>query len=108
MPENVIKLRCQVCAGKIALDEDYYRELIGHTVACPHCQAEVPVPAHVEQSKPKIEGVHSADNTQPLGRTVGNLPASGPAGIRKCPFCNDGLGPRDRFCIKCGKKLPPG
>lgn len=108
MSENVVKLRCRACAGRIALDEDYYRELIGHTLTCPHCGAEVPVPASAEESDRNVAGMHSVATPRSVERPAGNPRAAAAAGVRKCPFCDDQVGPGDRFCVKCGNKLPPG
>jgi hypothetical protein len=106
MAERIIKFRCPACAGKIGIDEDYHRELGGKTVACPHCQTEVRIPAMPDTSQRNPRGEHGVDVTQFIEtpRRVPPVPGSGES--RTCPFCNEIIGPRDRVCIKCQNTLP--
>jgi len=108
--EKVIKILCPVCHGKIAIDEGYYKELIGKAIDCPHCTRKIIVPGNTERishqkapfedmrSTMKIELSPGANQQQ---STVQN------AETTKCPKCGATVGIRDRVCIRCETKLTP-
>ena len=110
--ENVTKIRCPYCAGKIAIEEDYYQELVGTVINCPHCGQQMIIPASVAPI-PTAAGSHSLDRTQEIKmpeewqKPFQNSPLRQQADdVRKCPYCHEEVGKRDRICISCGHKIP--
>jgi len=108
MSDHVIKIRCPYCAGKIGIDADYYQELVGKIVNCPHCSKEMIVPANSESAKSNLQGSHSLDMTQEIQMPpeVSKTVRSSPGEARHCPHCGVEVGKRDRVCISCGNRIP--
>jgi hypothetical protein len=108
MSDGVLKIRCPYCAGKIGVDSDYYQELIGKIINCPHCSKEMIIPANSESARQNLEGSHSLDRTQEIQVPPQNTHAMRqPSGeARHCPHCGVEVGKRDRVCIACGNKIP--
>jgi DNA-directed RNA polymerase subunit RPC12/RpoP len=128
--ESVTKIRCPHCGGKIGIENDYYSELVGSVISCPHCGNQMIVPVNASQAVSTTAGSHSLDRTQeiqippewnkPFQNAVPPAPAAPPrppaqaqakpaAGgeeTRRCPYCQDDVGRRDRICISCGHKIP--
>ncbi len=108
MNAPVIKFRCPYCAGKVAVDTDYYRDLVGKVVSCPHCEKAMIIPATVDTARMRTEGSHGLDRTQEiqmppaLQRTMRQAPSES----RHCPFCGVEVGRRDQVCITCGNRIP--
>jgi hypothetical protein len=108
MSETFIKIRCTACAGKIGIEEEYYRELVGRAISCPHCQAEMLVPANPAKPGETPSGAPpGVDVTQEINRpeAPSSIPKPRSGERRTCPFCGDEIGPRDRVCIRCGNTL---
>ena len=109
MSADITKIRCPHCEGKIAVEDDYYHELIGTLVSCPHCAQEMLIPAINHAGEQTASGNHSVDVTREIER---------PADTRRqviqppsdegtfCPHCGAGIGLRDRICISCGTRMP--
>ena len=108
MSDNVIKIRCPYCAGKIGVDAEYYQELVGKIVNCPHCSKEMIIPANSEVSGQNQQGSHSLDTTQEIQvpPEVSKVVRQGSSDARHCPHCGVEVGKRDRVCITCGNKIP--
>ncbi|MDI6774208.1 MAG: hypothetical protein QME60_02265 [Verrucomicrobiota bacterium] len=108
MSENVVKIRCPYCAGKIGVDANYYQELAGEIINCPHCSKEMIVPANAEGTNQNSRGSHNLDRTQEIqvfpksDRTVQNAPTE----ARHCPHCKEEVRQRNRVCITCGRQIP--
>jgi DNA-directed RNA polymerase subunit RPC12/RpoP len=120
--DNVTKIRCPHCGGKIGIEDDYYGELVGSVISCPHCGNQMIVPANAGQVTQSAAGSHSLDRTQEIqippewnkpfqhaAQAPAPQPQARPAGgdeVRRCPYCQEEVGRRDRICISCGHKIP--
>lgn len=107
--ENIIKFRCPYCSGKVAVDLEYYAELVGKVINCPHCAKEMIIPATIDPAKQNAQGIHGMDVTQEIKmpeehHTARSHPAA--EGTRHCPHCGVEVGKRDRICITCGNRIP--
>ena len=106
--ENIMKFRCPYCAGKVAVDLEYYAELVGKVINCPHCAKEMIIPATIDPAKQNAKGIHGMDVTQeikiPDTHTAPTQHTS--EGGRLCPHCGVEVGKRDRICISCGNRIP--
>lgn len=53
VPENSMIL-CEACGAALEVEEDYFREIAGETIACPQCEALIQVrPLLLPPAKPK-------------------------------------------------------
>jgi len=114
--DEVIKLRCPHCDGKVALDEAFYKELVGKNIDCPHCSVEMKIPSTVKRNADEREAHfrrHSRTATQKVQNPsrIWALPVRQVPGTEEkpvyCPKCKEEVGRRDRVCISCGTKLMP-
>jgi DNA-directed RNA polymerase subunit RPC12/RpoP len=117
---DIFKIRCPHCAGKIAIEREFYAELAEAAIECPHCEKKMIVPkqqdpsppAPAPASGPQTIGSHSLDRTQEIQSArprpvtgFTNKPRDGQE--RRCAHCRAEVGSRDRICISCGNRLPP-
>ncbi len=113
---DVTKIRCPHCSGKIAIDHDYFAELSGQVISCPHCAEQMSVPESSAQPSVSASGAHGLDRTQEIQMPPLSAPArptprpsvrrNESSGARLCPHCGVEVGERDRVCITCGEKIP--
>ncbi len=111
--EEIIKLRCPHCEGKIGIDITYYKELVGEEMECPHCQKKMKIPSTVRTIKKDQDtiGAHGRHITQKVHKTEVGW-AAAPLKAKDddaayCPRCKEEVGKRDRVCIACGATLFP-
>jgi hypothetical protein len=111
--EETIRLRCPNCDGKLVIDEDYYKELVGHNINCPHCDVGMKIPSTVKKIKENqdLHGAHGRSQTHAVHKpsTTWTPPSlrQGEEEPAFCPKCKEEVGRRDRICISCGTKLTP-
>ena len=100
-----VRIRCPFCSGKIAVDHEYYRELVGDVIPCPHCNEEIIVPS--TGSKDTMFDMGKADRMKTTMR-IQPLPTSMRADDDSalCPHCGAEIGCRDLVCITCGGRVP--
>ncbi|MFO7870552.1 MAG: hypothetical protein R6V03_03870 [Kiritimatiellia bacterium] len=112
------KFRCPGCKGKISVDEDYYREIVGKVINCPHCSKRITIPRMQTKKDPDVLPSDAFKNTQqikphpaasPPAGNPGPVPAPKPQtsdpDSAVCPHCGAEVGKRDKVCITCGEKL---
>jgi hypothetical protein len=110
--DTTVKLRCPHCDGKVAIDEEYYKEIVGQSVSCPHCNEGMKVPSTVKKMPKDQEPplTHSKSHTYKVHKESSDWK---PHEHREkeapvhCPKCKEEVGRRDRVCITCGTKLTP-
>ncbi|OGV68123.1 MAG: hypothetical protein A2498_16375 [Lentisphaerae bacterium RIFOXYC12_FULL_60_16] len=110
----VVKVLCSLCHGKVALDEDYYHELVGKTIPCPHCKRPMSIPGNTDRIHHQQAPFNDLRTTQklqlvPVASAAPKpvpVKASAPDGCR-CPHCGAEVGRRDRVCITCEGRLNP-
>ncbi len=115
---DIFKIRCPHCVEKIAIEREYYAELMEVAIECPHCEKPMIVPKQQglspspPTSGPQTGGGRSLDRTQEIQpvrprAVTGFSSKSGDGRERRCTHCHAEVGNRDRICISCGNRLPP-
>ena len=105
-----VKVLCPTCHGKIAVDGDYYHELVGKAIDCPHCNKKMMVPGNTERSSHQKAPFDDLRTTRKIELVPVSLPQPPkPAHVdsTKCPHCGAEVGKRDRVCIRCESRLTP-
>ena len=110
MEEKVIKILCPACHGKIAIDESYYKELVGNPIECPHCTRKIIMPGNTERLSHQKAPFEDLRSTMKIELTPVNQPThhkKHEPETTNCPKCGATVGIRDRICINCETKLVP-
>jgi hypothetical protein len=114
--DEIVKLRCPHCDGKVALDEAFYAELIGQSINCPHCSEGMKIPTTVKKITRDREANFRGNSRTPTQKVRNPATEWTPPLIRVaeteekpvyCPKCKEEVGRRDRVCVSCGTKLTP-
>lgn len=110
MEEEVIKLKCPGCSGKIAIDQPYYLELQGTDISCPHCAQSIRIPPVSQLPEHTATAPDDLRRTQKLQLIPVDIRTAVPPAKseeKKCPGCGAKVGARDRICISCETPLTP-